>query len=339
MSELNPDPFQSQLLPHQSVMLSECLQALNLCPDGSYLDATLGMGGHTEGILKGSQPDGQVWGLDQDPFALDFASQRLATFGNRFIPVANNFSQAHRLFQKALFDGVIMDLGVSSPQLDRAERGFSFSKDGPLDMRMNPEIEITAETLINQASEKELARIFHQLGEERHSRFYARKIVARRNKQPFETTLDLAGFIQSIRPGKPEKIHAATRVFQALRMEVNSELESLREGLLGIAELLKVGGRLVILTFHSLEAKVVKQFGDLLGPEFDGRSGPMKHGGGSERERLRSRWAETWLGNESDWPAVELKWEQRKGLKASESEVKQNPRSRSAQLRVLERIK
>lgn len=339
MSDLNPDAPKPSSLPHQSVMLSECLEAINLRPNGAYLDATLGMGGHTEGILKGSQPDGLVWGLDQDPFALNFASQRLAPFGKRFIPVASNFSQAHQLFQKDTFDGVLMDLGVSSPQLDRAERGFSFSKDGPLDMRMNPETEVTAEILINQASDKELARIFHQLGEERHSRFYARKIVARRNKQPFQSTLDLADFIQSIRPGKPEKIHAATRVFQALRMEVNSELESLREGLLGMAELLKSGGRLVILTFHSLEAKVVKQFGDLLGPEFDGRSGPMKHGEGSERQRLRSRWAETWLGNDSDWPAVELKWEQRKGLKASESEIKLNPRSRSAQLRVLERIK
>ncbi len=325
--------------PHQSVMLNECLEALQPDAGGAYLDATLGMGGHTEGILELSSPDGRVWGMDQDPFALKTAQERLTRYRDRFVPVASNFSHAASYFGKGQLDGILLDLGVSSPQLDRADRGFSFMKDGPLDMRMNPEDTLTAESIVNEAPERDLASIFHHLGEERHARFYARRIVARRKTQPFVSTLDLAEFIQSIRPGKPEKIHAATRVFQALRMRVNGELESLRNGLIGMGNCLKTGGRLVVLTFHSLEAKVVKRFGDLFGPAIHGRSGPMKHGESSERERLRCRSSDVWLDPGEEWPAFEMRWIQRKGLKAGEAETSANPRSRSAQLRILERVK
>lgn len=333
------EPSESpQEWPHCSVLLDACLEALNPVSGGHYLDATLGMGGHSEAILGRSGPESRVWGGDRDPLALEIASNRMMSFGGRFVPIRSNFADIADHFPPKSLNGILMDLGVSSPQLDRSERGFSFMREGPLDMRMDPADELTAGDLINESSEKELASIFHYLGEDRHSRYYAKRIVQRRLKAPFNSTTELAEFLQSIRPGKPEKIHAATRVFQALRMRVNNELESLRAGLKKLGSRLAPGGRMVILTFHSLEAKVVKQFGDLMAPPFVGRSGPMKHGEASEKDRLRSKWKQIWLEPGEDWPSYQLKWTQRKGRKANLEEIAQNPRSRSAQLRVLERV-
>jgi 16S rRNA (cytosine1402-N4)-methyltransferase len=216
-------------------------------------------------------------------------------------------------------DGVLLDLGMSSPQLDEAERGFSFQQEGPLDMRMDRRQTVTAADLVNGAAEEELAKIFWELGDERSSRRFARVIAEERERRPFETTRQLASLIERLAPRHGRKAHPATKVFQALRIAVNDEIGSLQQGLAGALKVLKPGGRLVVITFHSLEDRVVKAFGRAWTRDYT-------FSGGMDVPELREP------------RAAEFKWVQRKAVQPSEAEMAENPRSRSAQLRILERL-
>lgn len=229
-----------------------------------YLDGTLGGGGHSRLILDASSPDGIVIGIDRDPAAIAAAKAQLAGYGERFIAVKDSFDNLDAVAQKQGFtalDGLLLDLGVSSHQLDSAARGFSFRLEGPLDMRMDPEAETDAAWLVNNASAKELEQIIREFGEERFAGKIARQIVADRLTKPFETTLELAGLVYRAIPRRfhEERIHPATRTFQALRMVVNDELEQVRKGVLAGLNMLASGGRMVVITFHSLEDRMVKK--------------------------------------------------------------------------------
>ena len=300
-------------------MLAEVLTALRPHPNGQYADGTLGGAGHARAILAASSPTGRLLGCDRDGIAVETARQRLATeFAGRFTVERGNFAELDRWLPAGSCDGVLLDLGVSSPQLDQPERGFSFQGDGPLDMRMADRQTLTAAELVNSADAETLARIFWEYGGERDSRRFAKAIVHDRALSPFLTTRQLAGLIERLAPRQGRKAHPATKVFQALRLAVNDEIGSLRRGLAVAAGLLKPGGRLAVITFHSLEDRVVKEFG---------------------RERTRDY---TFPG-EVDIPELrqpcvpELKWVARKAGLPGAEELQDNPRSRSAQLRVLEK--
>lgn len=250
---------------HRTVLLDEVLRYLEPRSGRVYVDATLGGGGHAEAILEASGPAGVLIGIDRDPMALQAAGVRLARFGARARLIHGRFSAlSERLAALEIesVDGVVADLGVSSPQLDLAERGFSFSQEGPLDMRMDPGAPLTAATLVNEAPLEELVRIFREYGEERHAARVARAIVADRRVKPFETTRQLASLLERLLPrqGGPQRIHPATRIFQALRIAVNDELGELAAGLKAAFASLNPGGRLVVISFHSLEDRIVKQF-------------------------------------------------------------------------------
>jgi len=228
-------------------MAAEVLQYLAPRSGGVYLDGTLGAGGHSELILEASGPDGLVYGIDRDPSALAAASQRLERFGNRFRPLRGSFGDLAELLASqgvGAIDGLLLDLGVSSPQLDRAERGFSFRADGPLDMRMDPSQGDTAADLVNSLSERELERAIKEYGEERWARKIAQRIVAARQERPFETTLQLAELVERTIPRRfqEDRIHPATRTFQGLRILVNSELEQVEQGLQAGIDLVRAGG-------------------------------------------------------------------------------------------------
>ena len=245
-------------------MVGEVLRYLAPHPGGIYLDGTLGGGGHGHLILEASGPGGLLIGLDRDPAALAAARARLAPFGDRAILRQGNYAEmaVHLdLLDIDRLDGILLDLGVSSHQLDTASRGFSFREDGPLDMRMNPGEGASAATVIAEADAEELKRIFREYGEERWAGRIAREIVAVRARQPIVTTAQLAELVSRVVPrGRAaQKIHPATRVFQALRIHVNGELEHLKAGLATGWARLKVGGRLVVISFHSLEDRIVKQ--------------------------------------------------------------------------------
>jgi 16S rRNA (cytosine1402-N4)-methyltransferase len=304
---------------HKSVMWGEVLEALQPCSGGKYADGTLGGAGHAEAILQASSPEGWLFGMDRDDAALKAAEQRLAQFAGRFELRRGNFSGLADWVPQSSCDGVLLDLGVSSPQLDRPERGFSFMAEGPLDMRMDQCQELTAADLVNGESEFELARIFWEYGDERQSRRFAKAIVEQRVVKPFTTTKQLAEFIERLAPRHGKKTHPATRVFQALRIVVNDELGSLEHGLEAVVKILKPGGRLAVITFHSLEDRLLKEFG---------------------RERTRDYTFEGAVDvPELRKPRVpELRWVQRKAIRPCAAEVKENPRSRSAQLRVLEKV-
>ena len=245
---------------HQPVLLAEVLTWLDQRPGQRFLDGTVGGAGHSAAILERVMPDGCLYGIDQDPTALAVAERRLTATGGAFQLFRANFEAADALGLPPL-DGILLDIGVSSPQLDVASRGFSFQRSGPLDMRMNPEGPVTAADLVNQAPEAELARIFHEYGEERYSRRVARAIVKRREEEgPFTDTLELAEFVRRQLPRDPSGIHPATRVFQGLRIAVNDELGVLGRVLPKAVSLLKPGGRLAVISFHSLEDRMVKQF-------------------------------------------------------------------------------
>lgn len=290
-SEAQADP----VFVHQSVLAEEVLSGLAPKPHGYYLDVTVGGGGHSRLILE-TDPTIRLMALDQDPSALEAARENLAEFSDRVTFCHGNFSEFVLSDQR--FDGVLADLGVSSPQLDRPERGFSFRHQGELDMRMNPTQALTAADLVNHSSERELADIFYHYGEERLSRRIARRIVERR---PFQTTTALADAIAASVPGKYRhgRIHPATRVFQALRIAVNRELEVLEQLIERAPDWLAPGGKLAIISFHSLEDRRVK------------------HG-------LRNH----------EYLRVLTK----KPIIASDQEVQRNPRARSAKLRLAERI-
>ena len=304
---------------HSPVMVAEVVAALRPRPGGRYADGTIGGAGHAAAILAASSPTGWLYGCDRDGAAIEAAQARLAEFAGRFEIRQVNFAEMADWVPPASCDGVLLDLGVSSPQLDEAERGFSFQQDGPLDMRMDRRQELTAARLVNEASAEELAKIFWELGGERESRRFARAIAREREVRRFETTRQLAGFIERLAPRRGAKAHPATKVFQAVRMTVNDEVGSLQQGLAGAQKILKPGGRLAVITFHSLEDRVVKEFGRA-------RARDYTFPGDIDIPELRQPCA------------PELKWVERRALRAGEAEVKANPRSRSAQLRVMEKL-
>jgi len=245
---------------HIPVLVRETLEFLNVRPEGIYIDATLGGGGHAQEILK-RLGTGRLLGLDRDPRALEVAGRKLAGFGEKLMMQQGNFAQIDALHAAnglPPVDGVVADLGLSSMQLDDAARGFSFNLPGPLDMRMDPGAETTAADLVNHASERELADILFELGEERHSRRIARAIVKAR---PYQITTELAQVVTRAIPSRAglHQIHPATRSFMALRLAVNTELENLDKFLDTVLSVLRPGGRVVVLSFHSLEDRRVKQ--------------------------------------------------------------------------------
>jgi len=249
---------------HQPVLLAETLRLLEPQTGEIFIDATLGLGGHTEAILA-TTAETRVIGIDQDAEAIELAKERLGNFGERFNVFHSNFSEIKQVLAKVeveKVDGVLADLGVSSLQFDSPTRGFSFRFDAPLDMRMNPDSNTeTATELLAGASEFEIARIIYEYGEERLSRRIARRIVERREKgEPIETTKQLAELVEkAVGRGKKDKIHPATRTFQALRIAVNGELEILERFIYDSVEILNKNGRLAMITFHSLEDRIVKQ--------------------------------------------------------------------------------
>jgi 16S rRNA (cytosine1402-N4)-methyltransferase len=302
-------------------MTAELLAALKPVPGGRVADGTVGGGGHAAAILATSSPSGWLYGCDRDGAAIEAATRRLneAGFAGRFEIRRGNFAEMADWIPPASCDGVLLDLGISSPQIDEADRGFSFQADGPLDMRMDLRQTLTAAELVNSWSEAELARVFREFGEEPQARRLARAIVQARQGRRFETTGQLAALIERWSPRHGQKRHPATRVFQALRMAVNDESRSLKSGLAAACTILKRGGRLAIITFHSVEDRIVKEFG---------------------REQAR----EYTFAGEVDVPelrrprAPNMKWVQRKAIQPSAKEVAENPRARSAQMRVLEKV-
>jgi 16S rRNA (cytosine1402-N4)-methyltransferase len=305
---------------HKTVMAAEVLNALKPNPGGRYADGTLGGAGHAESILTASSPTGWLFGCDRDGAAIEAAKKRLAEkFAGRFEIRQGNFAEMGGWIPAAGCDGVLLDLGVSSPQLDSPERGFSFQQDGPLDMRMDPRQTLTAADLVNGAGAEELAKIFWEFGDERESRRLARAMVHDREHRRFETTRQLAELIERLSPRRGKKAHPATKIFQALRIAVNDEMGSLKHGLEAAVKILKPGGRLAVITFHSLEDRVVKDFGRA-------RARDYAFPGGLDVPELREP------------RPPELKLITRKAIKPGADELNDNPRSRSAQLRVLEKI-
>lgn len=301
---------------HVTVLRQESVDALLPAEGKVFVDATLGGGGHTELLL---QAGATVWGIDQDPAARGAARKRLAAYGDRLHILAGNFRNAAALLAEngiEQVDGLLADIGISSPQVDNAERGFSFLQDGPLDMRMNPQAPRSAADIVNTAAESELADILWQYGEERASRAIARRICAEREKSPITTTLQLADIIAAVLPRKGRN-HPATRSFQALRIAVNDELGALEALLESGLSLLKSGGRFAVITFHSLEDRAVKRYFDrVTRPEIDRPEWPAPRPNPEYAARLVFK----------------------KPLTAGEAELAANPRARSAKLRVIEKI-
>jgi 16S rRNA (cytosine1402-N4)-methyltransferase len=301
---------------HNPVMLTEVMDALQPRAGGRYADGTLGGAGHTAAILRASSPNGWLSGCDRDGAALEAARERLAEFAGRFEIRQGNFAELTDWIPGSSCDGVLLDLGVSSPQLDHAPRGFSFQHDGPLDMRMDTRQPLTAAGLVNHTSAEELARLFWELGGEPRGRQYARAIERGR---PWQTTRQLAELIERLSPQRGRRTHPATKVFQALRLAVNDELGSLERGLTTAWTILKPGGRLAVITFHSLEDRMVKEYGRELARDYT-------FAGEVDVPELRQ-------------PRPSLaRWVTRKAVKPGPAELAENPRSRSAQLRVLEKI-
>jgi len=303
--------------PHQPVLYKEIIHALQPQKGGRYVDGTLGAGGHARGILEASAPDGQLLGLDVDPQALAIARETLAPYEHRIHLAQASYttlSAQLKNLQWDSVDGIALDLGASSMQFDTAERGFSFMQDAPLDMRFGPHATQTAADIVNNYSERELADLIYEYGEERDSRKIARAIV---DKRPLHTTRELVAAIEAVSPRRGDRIHPATRTFQALRIAVNDELESVKAVLPQAVTALRSKGRLAVISFHSLEDRIVKEFfreqsKDLVNPPY---------------ERIY----------EEERNAV-LKEVNRKPILPSEEETEDNPRARSAKLRIAEKI-
>jgi 16S rRNA (cytosine1402-N4)-methyltransferase len=325
---------------HIPVLFAATLDGLGIRPGGAYIDGTLGGGGHTAGMLE--RGAGRVLGIDRDPAALTAAHERLAAYGDRLTLAHGNFREIGALAQQHGFtavDGILLDIGVSSHQLDVAERGFSFSQPAPLDMRMDPTQGATAADLVNTLPEADLADLIYRYGEERGSRRIARWIVERRQRAPLATTTELADLVARALGGRKEgRIHPATRTFQALRIAVNDELGALEEALPAAIDLLAVAGRLAVITFHSLEDRIVKEYMRraaaecLLPPRLFAEQCPHLVGkldGPRPCIYIHSR--------DCDY-APTLALVTAKPVVASEAEISENPRSRSAKLRVAERI-
>lgn len=301
---------------HKPVLLKEVLEVMAVHPTGRYGDGTVGGAGHARAILEASSPTGWLYGCDRDGEALQAAITRLSSFAGRFELRQGNYADLSDWIEPGTLDGLLIDLGISSLQLGEAARGFSLVEEGPLDMRMDPTRGTTAADLVNTRSAEELAKIFWEYGGEEKSRRIAKAIE---HDRPFQTTRQLAQLIERISPRHGRKTHPATQVFQALRIAVNDEIGSLKRGLAGAVKILKPGGRLAVITFHSLEDRVVKEFGRHLSRGYQ-------------------------VEGEVDVPELrrpeppQLKVLTRKAIKPTEEEVKDNPRSRSAQLRAFEKI-
>lgn len=287
---------------HKPVLLDQVLEAFKDKEIALFVDGTLGFGGHAEAILKMHPEIEDFIGIDQDAFALEMAAKRLAPFSNKVHCLHGSFRYLDKyLMRKA--DGILLDLGVSSMQLDQGDRGFSFNKEGPLDMRMDQSATLDAKTIINSYPEREIARILFEYGEVRGSRRLAKEIVEARKKRSFQTTKDLCDLLIPLVGHHPKKLHPMTLIFQGLRIAVNDELGALTEGLESAFSQLNPGGRLCVISFHSLEDRIVKNF---------------------FRDRARR-----------DKEAILLT---KKPLIAEIGEVRANPRSRSAKLRILEKV-
>lgn len=306
---------------HKSVLLNECIEGLNIKKDGIYVDGTLGGGGHSYEILRKLSPNGRLIGIDRDKDALNAASKKLNEFNN-FTTVHDNHANILEILKNLGIqgvDGILLDLGVSSYQLDEASRGFSYMNDAPLDMRMNREDKISAYEVVNNYSEEKLSRIFFGYGEERYSKSIAKKICKVREENKISTTLELVEVIKSAMPSSAlnEKQHPAKRVFQAIRIEVNEELTKLKQAVEDSIKALNNGGRLAIITFHSLEDKIVKHTYE----DMQGRCTCPK-----------------------DFPVCVCNYisygriVNKKPIISNEEELKENPRARSAKLRIFERI-
>jgi 16S rRNA (cytosine1402-N4)-methyltransferase len=305
---------------HAPVLLEETIEALAVAPGGTYIDGTLGGGGHAEAILERIGAGGRLLGIDRDPEALALARTRLARFPGVCIvhgAFADMMAIAHQHGFDAV-DGILLDIGVSSMQLETPSRGFSFQHDAPLDMRMDPSLPRTAADWVNETPETDLADVLWRYGEERASRRIARIIADARARAPIRTTRELAELVARAKGGRRSRIHPATQTFQALRIAVNDELGQLERGLEAALSLLKVGGRLAVICFHSLEDRIVKR---RLG-EHVGRRESLESGG------------ERWVA--ASPPA---RWVINGPRMASADEVRRNPRARSARLRVVERIR
>lgn len=284
---------------HIPVLLDEVLTFLAPKPEEHFIDGTVGLGGHATEILQRTLPDGRLLGFDRDARNLAIANKHLYEFKDRVVLVNDSYSNAKTHAHQHGFDsvdGILLDLGFSSVHIEDADRGFSFQREGPLDMRYDTRQELTAKEIVNTWSEEELARIFRQLGEERHARQIAEAIAGQRVNEEIGSTADLAELVATVIPRRG-KIHPATRVFQALRLAVNDELGELERALPELVSLLKPGGRLAIISFHSLEDRIVKQF--------------------FKKEHEKSLTVLT-----------------KRVVKPTEEEINQNPRSRSAKLRV-----
>ena len=306
---------------HVSVLLEECLNGLAIRPDGVYVDGTLGGAGHSSRIAQ-RLTTGKLIGIDRDPVALKAAGERLAPYGDTVTLVHSNFSQIKSVIQElgiSGVDGILLDLGVSSPQLDDGQRGFSYMADAPLDMRMNSQDTLTAEVIVNTWSQEELKRILYNYGEERYAPQIAAAICRRREIAPIKTTLELVDIIRSAMPPAAlrEKQHPAKRSFQAIRIAVNDELGSVEQVMQDAIPLLNPGGRLAVITFHSLEDRIVK---NAMADAAKGCTCPPN-------------FPVCVCGKK---PAVKIIT--RKPITASEEELEYNPRSRSAKLRVCEKV-
>lgn len=315
MAESRNTTSGSEPLRHIPVMLGEAVEGLSVQPDGRYLDGTFGRGGHARAILACLGPAGRLLLMDRDPQAIAAAQAEFAADPRVAIRHANFASLAAWEETVAGLDGVLLDLGVSSPQLDEGARGFSFMADAPLDMRMDTTRGESVADFLAQAAEREIVDVLWQFGEERHSRRIARAIVEDRDQQPFTRTGQLAGLIERVAGRREPGKHPATRSFQALRIRVNGELDALRQGLNAALERLKVGGRLSVISFHSLEDRAVKRFvREHSGRVQNRRSGPPVQAAPARLAAI----------GKAHFP--------------SDAELAANPRSRSAVLRVAEKL-
>jgi 16S rRNA (cytosine1402-N4)-methyltransferase len=302
--------------PHHPVLLEEVVEAMNIREDGYYLDATAGRGGHVAAILEKLGTDGRILALDRDPQAVAAVTKRFINDPRVQVRQANFSSLPTTLQQGECFSGILFDFGVSSPQLDDASRGFSFMQDGPLDMRMNPADHPSAAEWLSTAEQHEIRDVLRRYGEEKHANRIAWAIVDEREEHPIETTAQLVAVIKKVVPARPQDKHPATRSFQAIRIRINKELEEIAAVLPVALDALCVGGRLLAISFHSLEDRIVKRFmrdqarGDDLPKEI-----PIRDAERNPRLRL--------VG---------------KPVRAAAAELDQNPRARSAIMRVAERL-
>ena len=300
-------------MKHKSVLLNEVIEYLNLKQGGKYIDATVGYGGHSSHILKEIGKEGVLFAFDQDDEAISYSTKRLSKIGDNFTIFKSNFVNMKKYVNEKV-DGILFDLGVSSPQLDDRDRGFSFHKDAVLDMRMDKNNPLDARKIVNEYSYDDLVRIFYKFGEEKYSKPIAKAII---NSRPINTTLELAEIIkESVPISYRNKSHPARKVFQAIRIEVNHELDILESSLSDAFDLLNVGGRLVVITFHSLEDKIVSNvFKKLCSDDESTKKLPFVP------EELKAK------------AKMIVK------LTPSEDEINENNRSRSSKLRVIERVR